>query len=99
MHVNIEELKHVLNMFLDNQPVYFGRSGTFPGAPRAIIKGSNLSFRKHVTISCPFCRGLSIIYRQCVFLNTRQRGYVDECKTKKERKDTGINKKKCTRPL
>ncbi|CAI8020682.1 Beta-1,3-N-acetylglucosaminyltransferase radical fringe, partial [Geodia barretti] len=22
-----------------NQPVYFGRSGTFPGAPRAIIKG------------------------------------------------------------
>jgi hypothetical protein len=39
MHVNIEELKHVLNMFLDNQPVYFGHSGTFPGAPRAVIKG------------------------------------------------------------
>ena len=39
MYVNLKELAHILNIFDDSEPVYFGRSGTFPEAPRAVLKG------------------------------------------------------------
>ena len=40
MYVNVEQLINMLSIFTDGQPVYFGRSGTFPGALRTVLNGN-----------------------------------------------------------
>ena len=39
VYVNVKELIHILNIFKESQPGYFGRSGTTPEAPRTVLKG------------------------------------------------------------
>ena len=52
VYVNVKELIRILNIFKDSQPVYFGRSGTTPEAPRTVLKGqcSYIIKSAHVSI-------------------------------------------------
>ena len=39
MYVNLERLVDVLARLKRDKPVYFGRSGSYPGKPRRVMKG------------------------------------------------------------
>ena len=57
VYVNVKELIRILNIFKDSQPVYFGRSGTTPEAPRTVLKGqcSYVIKSAHVSILLGHC--------------------------------------------
>ena len=62
VYVNVKELIRILNIFKDSQPVYFGRSGTTPEAPRTVLKGqcSYIIRSAHVSILLGHCMEQSL---------------------------------------
>ena len=57
VYVNVKELIRILNIFKDSQPVYFGRSGTTPEAPRTVLKGQCSYIIRSAQPMSPYCWG------------------------------------------
>ena len=57
VYVNVKELIRILNIFKDSQPVYFGRSGTTPEAPRTVLKGQCSCIIGSAQPMSPYCWG------------------------------------------